>query len=105
MTWKDFLIGNESKPVTIWTFLHFIIGIIAALLGLSFLFWLVLQIAFEILENSTFGLKVSGIVGTQIQSIIGIPPWEDYKGDSLINSTLDVVAGSFGWLIGSLFRK
>lgn len=104
-SWKNFLIGNEKKPVSIWTLLHFIVGIVVALLGFPFIFWLVLQIAFEILENSVMGLKVSNWVGGQIQNIIGMPPWEDYKGDSLINSTLDVVAGSFGWVIGSLFRK
>jgi len=92
-------LGSEEDALTGFTFVHFIAGVLAALVGISFLFWLLLQILFEAWENSKLGLNFFNSLDPVLQKATGLT-WEPYKGDSLPNSCCDVAAGSLGWALG-----
>jgi hypothetical protein len=80
-----------SSIVDRYTIFHFGSGIIAYYLKIPLLIWLLLNIAFEITENSS---DARGF----IQSLKYWPGGKE-KSDSLINSISDIIFASIGWLL------
>jgi hypothetical protein len=84
----------ETCPMTIWTVLHFWVGVLAQQLGFPGWFWFLIIVAFEIIENSF------GIFNPLTEWATEYAAWPPYEGDSLSNSSLDVVWGMLGWTFG-----
>lgn len=74
-----------------YTLLHFSVGIIAYYLGINFYAWLILNILFEVIENSPPGLKL-------INKISIWPGGKDYP-DNGANAFSDVIFCMLGWLV------
>jgi hypothetical protein len=96
--WKEFVMGREQWPITLWSFAHFIVGIIAWLIGIQAWYWAAICTGWELMENSHLGLDCMGLLGSGITNMCGIQLWDDYRGgDSLQNSVMDIVFGVLGW--------
>lgn len=74
-----------------YSLLHFSVGIIGYFLGIKFELWLLINILFEIIENSNIGIKVI--------NKIHIWPGGKKSSDTLINSASDIVFAMLGWWI------
>ena len=91
---------NQDYPqavIDLWSLAHICWGIITGLTTYwigwwSLLFTVGVAILFEILENSTFGIKISSFI------------WNDdtYVGDNMWNSILDVISNTIGGFITAL---
>jgi len=96
---KEFMGGREQWPITIWTFAHFILGMIAWLIGLHVWLWFVLASGWEVLEVSSIGLFYLNKLGNFFVQITGIKWWDDYNKDSISNSVCDILFGVLGWWV------
>lgn len=83
---------NTKRPINIWTGIHFITGLIIALLGFSFWINIAFQVAIQLLESSVMGVKISNYLGLSHS-----------QGTSMANPVLDITASIGGYLIGTLF--
>jgi hypothetical protein len=81
-----------------YTYLHFASGIIAYFFNISILSWIVLHSLFEIIENSTHGIK---IINTYLKFWPGGKPYQD----TFINSIGDTIGTLLGWLSAYLLDK
>ena len=73
---------------TIWRYIHILL-VGDGYINESVIIMTVFHIAFEIFENTDYGMKL----------FQRVPEWKDYRGDSLANSFFDVVAGIVGFFI------
>lgn len=94
---------GEDMPITLFTYIHFIAGVIARLLNVKITIWLFIMIAFEYVENTRFGIQFFEVIGNKQkyrqlakQSGLNFPT---YEGDSLGNAICDILAGWAGWLV------
>jgi hypothetical protein len=73
-----------------FTYLHFAAGIVGYFWSISLNNWIILNIIFELLENSDFGMNI----------INTIPYWPGSKpkADSSINIVGDIGSVILGWL-------
>ena len=90
----DVMLQPETCPMTSWTVVHFFIGTLAQQLGFPAWLWFFLNVIFEIVENRTIIFQKASIWSQNYGA------WPEYKGDSLENSSLDVIWGMLGWLFG-----
>lgn len=103
--WKRILIGNEKSPISIYTFIHFLSGVFFGRIGVSFLLFFILHTAFELWENSEFGVQFFLWLANFFKDIIGVEPWEVFLGDSFLNSFLDTLAALIGFYFGYKWRQ
>jgi hypothetical protein len=75
-----------------YSLLHFATGVVAFFWGLSIETWIVLNIIFEITENSQIGYK---LIKDRIKEWPGSKP----SPDSKINSVMDIIFGIIGYLV------
>jgi hypothetical protein len=75
-----------------YSLLHFAVGIVAYFLGINFKLWLLLNIIYEIIENSQFGIKI-------INKLSFIWPGGKKIADTPINSVSDIIFAMLGWFI------
>tara|TARA_B100000902_G_scaffold388223_1_gene433480 strand:- start:666 stop:980 length:315 start_codon:yes stop_codon:yes gene_type:complete len=73
-----------------FTYLHFAVGIVAYFWSISLNNWILINIIFELFENSDFGIKV----------VSNIPYWPGSKpkSDTPINIVGDIGSIILGWL-------
>lgn len=105
--------GNENDFVSYFTIYHLIAGILAGYLGISFKYWFILHLIFEIVENILARIPQTGSLIRKIENIymnflnsitkyLGfIVETEIYKGDSLENCIGDISIAMLGWIIGN----
>jgi hypothetical protein len=99
--WKEFFLGTERQPITLYTFFHFLFGIICAFwFQISFEATVLIQLAHEIFENSSWGHAFWTWLGNTLSEIAGVDLWSGYKGDSVLNSNVDTLAVVVGYWIG-----
>jgi hypothetical protein len=84
----------EQAPMTLWTIVHFWVGVLAQQVGCPGWFWFLLIVLFEIVENK---YHMYSSMTTFVEKT-GV--WPPYYGDSLENSTMDVIWGMLGWTFG-----
>jgi hypothetical protein len=72
-----------------YSLLHFASGVVAYFLGIPLIWWFVINIIFEALENSTFGMGI-------VRSIPFWPGGKPYR-DSNINILGDILCILLGW--------
>ncbi len=76
-----------------YSLLHFASGVIAYHFGLNITLWLLLNIIFEMLENTPAGMQF-------IQNhLLTIWPGGKEYSDSIINILGDIVSGVGGWYV------
>ena len=73
-----------------YSLLHFAVGIIMYFFNVSFFWWNIIHIIFEITENSQLGMSL-------INQYITIWPGGKNYADDTINSVGDVLSGAVGW--------
>ena len=79
---------HSQEAIDVWTVVHHLYGAyFASVFGLSLPQAVVVACAWEIFENSS----------------VGIATWndEDYAGDSLKNTIVDIIAVASGWLVAA----
>jgi len=98
MGWlRTFFLGDEKFPITVWTIIHVIFGIICWWIGLN-LFWTTgAAVGWELIENSSYGMAMFESLGFTITRLCGFVLWQGYNGDSIANSYCDVFAAMVGW--------
>jgi len=74
-----------------YSLLHFASGIVAYFWNINLLTWIILHVIFEILENTTVGIKMI--------NKIKLWPGGKPEPDSLINSLGDNVFAILGWMM------
>jgi hypothetical protein len=75
-----------------YSLLHFATGIIAYYFGISFINWSALHFAFEIAENTQFGMKT-------INTLFVFWPGGKNYADSWTNRIGDQISGMLGWYV------
>ncbi len=75
-----------------YSLLHFAVGIVIYFCGLPCLAWILIQIGFEWIENSNWGIFV-------INQYLPFWPGGKPHADTLNNSCGDIISGTLGWLI------
>jgi len=82
-----------------YSLLHFATGVIAYFFEMSFFTWFLLHMLFEIIENTSYGVK---FINTWLKNI-----WPGGKpyADSYINSIGDQVFSMLGWLVAYQLDK
>jgi hypothetical protein len=75
-----------------FSLLHFAVGIVAYFMGVPFWIWAFLQLVFEAVENSGWGIHF-------ISKYLSWWPGGKREPDSLLNSISDILFGSLGWLV------
>ena len=96
---------SEQEAINSFTLVHLIVGVVARLLNIPFLWWLIIHIIFEIWESSRFGISFFANAEGFFKEAMGIT-WETYQGDSAINSIFDTLAAMAGWWIADfVIRK
>ena len=81
-----------------YSILHFAAGVIAYFWDLSFKTNIIINIIFEIVENSENGMKT-------INQNFKIWPGGKPKSDSFINSVTDILFACIGWLCSEYLDK
>lgn len=76
-----------------YSLLHFASGVIAYHFGLDITVWLLLNIIFEMLENTPAGMQ---FIKNHLLTIW--PGGKEYS-DSIINILGDIVSGIIGWYV------
>jgi hypothetical protein len=76
-----------------FTILHFLLGIIAYYIGISFVLWIITHVTFEILENTKEGMYF-------ITTYLTFWPGGKKSPDTLMNSLGDNIFAILGWLFG-----
>lgn len=79
-----------------YSLLHFAAGIVAQYWGLTLEVWIIINVLFEILENSYYGIKFINYTG--------IWPGGKPEANSIINRTTDIIFSVLGWLFASMFN-
>ncbi len=83
-----------------YSFVHFISGIVAFMLGIPLHTWTVLHILFEYFENTKEGVH---FIDTKLKPVW---PGGKQKSDMLVNSIGDVFFGTVGWYVAQkVMRK
>jgi hypothetical protein len=75
-----------------YTILHFAVGIVVYFWGVSLWLWTIIHIIFESLENTPRGMWM-------INQYVTFWPGGKTHADTILNSTSDVLFGSFGWVV------
>ena len=100
-------LGSEKKFFSGFSLIHFLCGMIAYQIDLSFNLYLVLHLLFEVVENYMIRhpfwyklwLKLEYYMFKYVPQLFGLEvDWEHYEGDSLSNSIGDTIYGCLGWL-------
>ena len=81
-----------------YSYLHFASGILSYFWNISFQNWIILQILFELFENTTICMKI-------INNNISFWPGGKVYIDSLINQFGDIFFGTMGWLTAYYLDK
>ena len=81
-----------------FTYLHFAVGIIAYFWNISLVYWIVLHIIFEFVENTQIGINI-------INKYIVFWPGGKPKPDSIINQLGDTSGAILGWLSAYFLDK
>lgn len=81
-----------------FTYLHFAVGIIAYFWNISLVYWIVLHIIFEFVENTQIGINI-------INKYIVFWPGGKPKSDSIMNILGDTLGAVFGWLSAYFLDK
>lgn len=81
-----------------YSLLHFGVGIVAYFWGIPLYIWIILNILFEYIENTPFGVQF-------IDNYITIWPGGKKYPDSFINIISDIVFCIIGWLIAYYITK
>lgn len=76
-----------------FSLLHFASGIIFYYWGMTLPLWILVNVVYEILENTVM-LKI-------IQKIPNWPGGKNFS-DSIVNSTADIVFSTLGWVFASM---
>ena len=80
-----------------YTYLHFASGVIAYFWNISLYYWIVFNIIFEFVENTTMGMDF-------INNFKYWPGGKNYK-DSVLNSVGDVFGSAVGWYSAHLINQ
>lgn len=93
-----------QQAITGFTLVHALVGFIVGYVKIPLLIWVLIQIVFELWENSKGGIKFWQSISLPVgkYNLLGGP---EYKGDSLANSQCDVLFGTLGWVLGAQARK
>lgn len=78
-----------------FSLLHLATGIIAYFFGIKLIYWFILHVIFEILENTELGMKI-------INSNIKFWPGGKPKANSFINRIGDTFFSIMGWQLAYL---
>jgi hypothetical protein len=81
-----------------YTLLHFASGIVANYWGISIELWILINVLFELIENTVAGVKF-------IDTYIPFWPGGKLRPDTLINSFSDVLFGAAGWYLADINKK
>lgn len=74
-----------------FSYLHFGSGIIAKFLNISIIDWFIINLLFEIIENSEYGIEF-------INKYFKFWPGGKPYSDSLLNSICDIIFSLLGWI-------
>lgn len=80
-----------------FSLLHGAVGVIFYFWGISFWWWTIIHILFEIIENTSCGMKI-------INYFTWWPGGKDFA-DAWINRLGDLISGALGWWIASFIDK
>jgi hypothetical protein len=83
------------KFIDKFSLLHFAVGIVAYFIGIKFWLWILLNIIFEIVENTQVAIKF-------INDFLAFWPGGKKDPDTIINSIGDIFFGGCGWILGYL---
>ncbi len=75
-----------------YSLLHFSMGVIAFFWGMSMETWIIINIIYEMLENTQLGYK---LIRDRIKQWPGGKP----SPDSKLNSVMDIIFGIIGYLV------
>lgn len=76
-----------------FSLLHFSIGVVAQFLGIPIVWWIIITIVFELVENSSWGVKFIN------EKLSWFWPGGKDGSDAAINQVTDVIFGILGWVI------
>lgn len=97
----DFIYGSEQQAISVWTLVHVLFGFICFWIGISFGTTFGIGIAWELIENSVYGLSMFSWIYEYYGSIShGKEVWPNYWGDSIGNSYSDFLGVGMGWMVG-----
>lgn len=97
----DFIYGSEQQATSVWTLVHVLFGFICFWIGISFGITFGIGIAWELIENSIYGLSMFSWIYEYYASIShGKEAWPNYWGDSIGNSYSDCIGVGIGWMVG-----
>jgi len=99
---RNTIFGGEQKLVNLSSVFHFASGVLAGWMGIPFEWWFLLHVGFEVWENTMLGAKFfDNAFWKKLNqwSLLYLNKglWEDYMGDTLINSISDQLFASLGW--------
>lgn len=75
-----------------YSLLHFAMGVVAYFLGIKLPIWIILNIIYEIIENTPSGIKL-------INKLSWFWPGGKKHPDSIINIIGDILSAVIGWYI------
>ncbi|MBB74326.1 MAG: hypothetical protein CMJ75_07420 [Planctomycetaceae bacterium] len=81
-----------------YTLLHFSCGVIAYFWGVTIWYWMIAHVIFEILENTTFGMKF-------INETLTFWPGGKPERDSFINIIGDNLGAMVGWYCAKALER
>lgn len=81
-----------------YSLLHFAAGVVAYFFKIKFSIWIIINICFELIENTDSGVKI-------INKLDVIWPGGKKNPDTLINGVSDVFFAALGWYIAYLLDK
>lgn len=82
-----------------FSLLHFASGVMAYFWGLPFVWWIVIHIVFEYVENTKIGMHF-------INKYISMWPGGKKNPDSFMNSMIgDNISAALGWIFASMTDK
>jgi len=97
----DFIYGSEQQATSVWTLVHVLFGFICFWIGISFGVTFGIGIAWELIENSIYGLSMFSWIYEYYGSLThGKEVWPNYWGDSIGNSYSDFLGVGIGWMFG-----
>jgi hypothetical protein len=82
-----------------YSLLHLAVGIVVYFWGISITNWLLIHMAFEYIENTTYGIMV---INTYLK---GIWPGGKYYSDSFTNIISDNIFAIIGWALAYYIDK
>lgn len=82
-----------------FSLLHFAVGIVGYFLNINLIIWIILNILFEIIENTQFTIR---IIDNYLSSFC--PGGKKYP-DSIINSIGDILFATLGWIFAYLISN